>query len=291
MTTIPEFQFDQIDDDTLRAAYYEHGLVFVHNVISAEERVEIKADLAKINRGDYDIEPIPLLADEQDDETLLGRYMYIGQPHSCSDTIRKYITHPRICRVLRVVVGSYVPFWDGAYKCMQTMFVSKKPGGEGSPWHQDEHPIPTRDRSLTAVWIPLSDATLDNGCLWVIPDSHKPGIIYERYEHNLPDVDGMPIARGFDDSGAIPLEMKAGSVLFFSGYMLHSSKENVSQTYRPALTMHYCSTNTWLTWKGERNYRGVIQIEGEDPYAADGYVEAKPWAQVGLVPDQLNSAE
>ena len=280
MAEIPNFHLDQLDNDALRSAYYEHGFVLVNDVVSAEERAEIKADLAKINRGEYKCEPIPSLDEDLDDETALGRYMYIGEPHSYSPIIRKYITHPGICRVLSVVVGTYVPFWDGAYKCMQSMFVTKKPGGNGSPWHQDEHPIPTRDRSLTGVWIPLTDATLDNGCLWILPNSHKSGIIYERYEHNLPDVDSMTIARGFDDSAAIPVEMTAGSVLFFAGYLLHSSKKNISQTYRPALTMHYCSANTWLTWKGERNYRGVIQIQGEDPYAADGYVTAEPWAKM-----------
>ena len=98
---------------------------------------------------------------------------------------------------------------------MQTMFVTKKPGGNSSPWHQDEHPIPTRDRSLTGVWIPLSDVTVDKGCLWIVPGSHRSGVIYQRYKHNLPDVDSMPIARGFDDTSAIPIEMQAESVLFF----------------------------------------------------------------------------
>ncbi|MEM7531451.1 MAG: phytanoyl-CoA dioxygenase family protein [Chloroflexota bacterium] len=284
MTTIPQFQLDQLNDEALRAAYHEHGFALVNNVVSTEERAEIRSDLAKINRGEYDIEPIAPLNDAEraamDDETALGRYMYIGEPHSYSNTIRQYITHAGICRVLGVVIGAYVPFWDGSYKCMQSMFVSKKPGGNGSPWHQDEHPIPTRDRSLTGVWMPLNDVTVENGCLWVLPDSHKPGIIYERYEHNLPDVDSMTIARGFDDSGAIPVEMAAGSVLFFNGYLLHSSKKNITQAYRPALTMHYCSANTWLTWKGERNYRGVIPIGGNDPYAEDGYFEPTPWAKV-----------
>ena len=283
MNRIPEFQLDRLDTQELRSTYFENGYVLVTDVLSSRECDEIRADLVKINRGDYPCEAIQPADPNQDWETdtykLLGRYMYIGQPHSYSPTIREQITHPGICQVLDVVVGAYVPFWDGAYKCMQTMFVTKKPGGNGSPWHQDEHPIPTRDRSLTGVWIPLSDATTDNGCLWVLPDSHKSGIIYERFEHDLPDVDSMAIARGFDDAGAIPVEMKAGSVLFFSGYLLHSSKKNVSQTYRPALTMHFCSSSTWLTWGGERNYRGVIQVRGEDPYAADGYTIPTSWAK------------
>ena len=96
----------------------------------------------------------------EDDERLIGRHMYLGQPHVYSAVVRAAMTHSGICRVLDHVVGACVPFWDGAYKCMQSMFVVKPPGGSGSPWHQDEHPIPTRDRSLTGVWIALTDATV-----------------------------------------------------------------------------------------------------------------------------------
>lgn len=283
MTDIPKFSLNQIDNESLRAAYYDHGFVVVTDVVTSAERAEIRAELAKINRGDYKVAPIPPLAEDeaaaQSEETLLARYMYIGEPHTYSETIHQYITHPGINQILSVVVGAYVPFWNGAYKCVQSMFVSKEPGGNGSPWHQDEHPIPTRDRSLIGAWMPLVDATVENGCLWIIPESHKSGIIYERYEHNLPGVDTMPVARGFDEAAAIPVEMEAGSVLFFSGYLLHSSKKNVSDTYRPALAMHYCSTNTWLTWKGEQNYRSVVQVSGEDPYVADGYTTAEAWAK------------
>ncbi|MBV7334863.1 phytanoyl-CoA dioxygenase family protein [Chloroflexi bacterium TSY] len=282
MESIQQFQLNALEDEELRLSYFENGFALVNDVVTDEERNELRTELIKINRGDYLCEAIESINENEEwtDETLLGRYMYIGQPHNYSETIRKYITHPGIRRVLDVVVGVYVPFWNGAYKCMQTMSVTKKPKGNGSPWHQDEHPIPTRDRSLTGVWIPLSDATIENGCLWIVPESHKSGIIYERYEHNEPDVDSMTIARGFDDSGAIPIEMNAGSVLFFSGYLLHSSKKNHSNRYRPALTMHYCSSTTWLTWGGQRNYRGVIPIRGEDPYAEEGYTDSKPWAKI-----------
>ena len=72
--------------------------------------------------------------------------------------------------------------------------ASTPAGAPGSPWHQDEHPIPTRDRSLCGIWIALSDTTTENGALWVVRDSHKPGIIYDRKPHALPAVDSMPQA-------------------------------------------------------------------------------------------------
>jgi hypothetical protein len=46
-------------------------------------------------------------------------------------------------------------------------------GKPGQAWHQDETFIPTPDASLCGVWIALDDATVDNGCLWVQPGSHR----------------------------------------------------------------------------------------------------------------------
>ena len=279
MEGIGVFRPEELEEEKLLDSYVANGYVLVDEVLSVAECDDVVADLKKINRGDYGCEPIAAVDWPAGDDRLLGRYMYIGEPHAYSSVIRRYITHPGVCRVLDCVVGAYVPFWDGGYKCVQTMFVTKGPGANGSPWHQDEQPIPTRDRSLIGVWLALADTTVDSGCLWIMPDSHKSGVIYERYPHDLPDVDTMPIARGFDDAGAVPVEMRKGSALFFSGYLLHSSKKNGSSTYRPSLTMHYCSAATWLTWKGERNYRGVIQVKGVDPYVGLGYAAPTPWAK------------
>ena len=250
--TIATFDPAQTSGDELRRSYIDSGYVLVTGLVDEAARAEITRELRRINRGDYSRSPIEGVTwrDEiepvdwpEDDERLIGRHMYLGQPHVYSAVVRDAMTHSGICRVLDHVVGACVQFWDGAYKCMQSMFVVEPPGGSGSPWHQDEHPIPTRDRSLTGVWIALTDATVANGCLWILPDSHKSGVIHERYAHDLPDVDSNPVARGFDETGAIPIEMTAGSVLFFSGYLLHSSHKNQSDSYRPALTFHYCSAS------------------------------------------------
>ena len=280
MANLPHFYLTSIIDSELTQFYVKNGFVLVDQLITNEVQDEIRTDLEKINQGHYDGSTIDPVDWPLDDQRLLGRYMYIGQPHTYSSIIRQYINHPNLCRILDLIVGANVPFWNGAYKCVQTMFVTKKPGGNGSPWHQDESAIPTRDRSLTGVWIALSVATINNGCLWIIPNSHKSGVIYKRYVHDLPDVDSMPIARGFNDSEALPIEMSAGSVLFFSGYLLHNSKKNYSSQSRPALTIHYSSANTLLPWHGENNYRGIIPIKGKDPYESEGYVDPSPWSKL-----------
>jgi ectoine hydroxylase-related dioxygenase (phytanoyl-CoA dioxygenase family) len=283
MTLEPEvktFDLRKLDEAEVEKSYRENGYAVVDRVLSSEELEEIRRDFMKINRGDYPCEGIDPVDWDPDDKRLLARHVYMGMPHVLSNTIHRFVTHPGLLRVLDLVVGAFVPFWDGGYNCVQTMFVSKGPYGKGSPWHQDEHPIPTRDRSLTGVWIPTEDVDSESGCLWIVPDSHKSGIIYDRHPHDEPDIDFQPIARGFDESTAIPLPMKAGSVIFFSGYLLHSARKSSSDAYRPVLTLHYTSATTLLTWKGERNYRGVIPIKGVDPYAEEGYTTPTPWAHL-----------
>jgi phytanoyl-CoA hydroxylase len=69
------------------------------------------------------------------------------------------------------------------------MLFIKSEGKPGQAWHQDELFIPTRDRSLTAAWIALDDAIVGNGCLWVLPGSHRPGILYPDRDHDDPRFD------------------------------------------------------------------------------------------------------
>ena len=79
--------------------------------------------------------------------------------------------------------------------------------------------IPTRDRSLTAAWIALDDATVENGCLWVLPGSQRPGVLYPDRDHHDPRFDCEVEAYDFPyrDQDAAAVEVAAGSVVLFNG--------------------------------------------------------------------------
>ena len=99
---------------------------------------------------------------------------------------------------------------------MQSMLFLKPPGFPGQAWHQDERFIPTRDRSLVGVWIALDDATLDNGCLRVIPGSHKMGQLWPTRPHNeTEEFDLSDESYGFNSDHEEIVEVKAGSAVFF----------------------------------------------------------------------------
>ncbi len=272
--------------------YAEQGYLIVEDLLNGAELAELEADLVKLARGGYDAPGIkPVSAGVGDAESVtesvtetLERILCIHMPHFVSPVVRRFTAHPGITEVLGRIVGAHLRpgHWNGGVKCMQSMFFAKPPGKPGQAWHQDECFIPTRDRSLCAAWIAIDDATLDNGCLRVIPGSHLAGTLYPFREHSQTDeFDPAPESHGFDDDNEIAVELRAGSVLFFNGYLLHRSRKNTSGRYRRALVNHYMSTQSQLHWRldeeladGSRHgsdNRSVHVVCGEDPHARLGY--------------------
>jgi ectoine hydroxylase-related dioxygenase (phytanoyl-CoA dioxygenase family) len=173
------------------------------------------------------------------------------------------------------------------------MLFVKGPGKAGQSWHQDEFYIPTRDCSLVGAWIAIDDATVDNGCLWIIPGSHVPSYIRQRVANNSKeygDVDTIDVS-DIPPAHLVPVEVKSGSVVFFNGYTLHSSLRNKTRDcFRMALVNHYMSAESMLPWDqdgklpGTEDLRDIMLVAGTDPYAYKGTVDLnKPY----LRPDVL----
>jgi ectoine hydroxylase-related dioxygenase (phytanoyl-CoA dioxygenase family) len=259
--------------------FVENGYLVVPNLISKDELEELKQDTIKIARGEYLCQGLEALPKNLSDEEILQYILCIHQPHFVSPVMEKYVKHPKLCGVLSQITAAHLPFWDGSVKCMQSMLFVKPPGFQGQAWHQDEIYIPTRDRSLIGAWIAMDDATIENGCLWILPGSHRPGYLYPQRDHNNPEeFDFAGESHGFDESGEIPVEVKAGAVVYFNGYLLHRSRKNRSQVYRRVLVNHYCNAWSLLPWslkEGERpanaDRRCIVPVAGVDPYAWKGY--------------------
>ena len=274
-----------VDEDQVRF-FVENGYLVVPDLIAPEELEELKADTINLARGVYpskSLEPVePGLSNEQ----VLRRILCIHQPHYVSPVIRKYVLHPKVCGVLSQILAAHLPWWDGSVKCMQSMLFVKPPDFQGQAWHQDEIYIPTRDRSLCGAWIAMDDATIENGCLWVLPGSHGNGYLFPQHDHgNLDEFDLNQESHGFDDSIEVPVEVKAGALVFFNGYLLHRSRRNRSSVYRRVLVSHYMNAWSLLPWhahddntgeSGARaDYRGIVPVAGTDPYAWKGVIANK----------------
>lgn len=260
---------------SLAEFYEENGFAAVPNALTPQEVEELRAETLRICKGERgEVRGFEPGVPGESDADVLRRYLCIHFPHKISPVMHGYLGHPVIADVLTQVIGPNV-------KCMQSMLFIKASGKPGQAWHQDEYFIPTRDRTLTGGWIALDDATVENGGLWVIPGSHKRGIIWPQWDHEDERFDCAGEAYGFpyQDEDAIPVQVRAGTILFFNGYLLHRSLPNRAPSgYRRVLVNHYMSAESLLPWQppqeGEHmaitDYRDIVMIAGEDPYAWKG---------------------
>lgn len=264
----------------LAARFVDQGFLVVHDLVDAAARREIVADTARFARGDYPVVNPPELPEGADDDTATHHVLAVHFPHWVSPVAQRMVAHPGLVEVLTQISGAHLPHWDGSVKACQSMLFVKGPGMPGQAWHQDERYIPTRDRSLVGAWVAIDDATVDNGCLWVVPGSHRNGYLYPTRVHDDPDeYDSSDQAHGFDESDGVPVEVPAGSVVFFNGYLLHKSLKNRTDGFRRALVNHYLNAWSLLPWHTQGPVPGLsiptldnrmVVPLGHDPYAWKG---------------------
>ena len=279
---LPEGYF--APEETTRAAAFfkENGFVVLDRAISHAEVVALNKETARLCRNEKKeiagIEPSPA---GDSDEDVMRRVLCLHFPHKLSPLMSKVLGHDATVDLLTKAIGPNV-------KCMQSMLFVKASGKPGQAWHQDEDYIPTRDRSLTGAWIALDDATVLNGCLWVLPGSHRPGVLWPQKEHDDEYHEKFDCAHESYDfpwrnEDSVPVEVKAGSIVFFNGYLLHRSLPNrATSGFRRSLVNHYMSASSLLPWSlskdfegsvGMADYRDIVMVAGTDPYAWKGTTE------------------
>ena len=88
------------------------------------------------------------------------------------------------------------------------------------------------------MWLPLCDATLDNGCLHLIPRIHKRDLVYWSSGFGI-SADNLP-----DEEGIVPLPMEKGDVLLMHKLIPHSSPPNNTDQIRWSMDLRYQQTGT-----------------------------------------------
>ena len=89
-----------------------------------------------------------------------------------------------------------------------------------------------------SVWVPLQDAHRRNGGLWVVPGSHRWGIdAYHMVETG--QCRKVIDREAYAEAHAVPLTVQAGSVVLFSAWLWHHSKNNETDRVRRAFIVSY----------------------------------------------------
>lgn len=140
----------------------------------------------------------------------------------------------------------------------------KPPGiGREKPWHQDKAFFDIRPGApVVGFWIALDDTDPENGCMHVIPGSHKagPALHFNRRDFQICDTE---VRR--TDVMAVPLP--AGGCLIFDGLLHHGTPMNRSARRRWALQFHYAPLDA--VWQS-RKQRAAYKARRLAAFGADG---------------------
>jgi phytanoyl-CoA hydroxylase len=147
-----------------------------------------------------------------------------------------YSLDTRLLEVARELVGS-------SLMTISTNVFNKPPGVDGRhPIHQDLRYFTLRpaDR-IVAAWTAISRCTRENGCLAVIPGSHRAGL----QGHAMPgwewENSGFLAADDAPLAARVHLEMEPGDTVLFHPLLLHGSGRNRTNDFRRAISTHYAS--------------------------------------------------
>jgi len=128
--------------------------------------------------------------------------------------------------------------------CFLSQFILKNPGAWGQPWHQDAFYFPFDRSPQVGLWLAISEATLDNGCLWVLRGSHTEAV-HEHIPDQRPNANiGYTEIVDHDFQGEEPVLMEPGDLLVFHSHLMHRSRDNASSGRRSAMVFHIAQHGT-----------------------------------------------
>lgn len=172
-------------------------------------------------------------------------------------------THPSIVNAMKQILGGDVVLWA-------MHFWYKEPGnGKYIPWHQDIHYWPMEPAINATAWVSLGWSIRENGCLRVIPGTHKQ-IVEHVSTGDSKSAFGQGIAPSMiDESQAIDLEMSPGQMAFFNEATFHGSETNHSAIPRVAFSVRYTTPEVKFKmeeWGGDTGRIKTYLISGQDRF-------------------------
>ena len=218
-----------------------------------------------------------------------------GYPFSATIMSRDVAERRRISDGLRALLQPKV---DGLLKNYRVCFgnYAFKPGGQTAgtvELHQDWSFVDENDGEPLGVWCPLVDVTPENGCLFVVPGSHRltrqPRSVFERFDH--------PEIADLIDDVLMPLPMQAGEAVFFSQRLFHTSPPNRSAAPRPvACAVLAPDGNRYRCYYPDAaapNRLLVFDVDDDfyTTYVVGSRPEGQPIGAVEIVPETLSRQE
>jgi len=240
--------------------FAEQGFIAPINALSVEEAAQARAQLER-------------------HEASLGHPLGPGQrskPHYLFTWVDALMRNERILDAVEDLIGPNLLCWG-------TIFWIKEAGSPSYVgWHQDMQYWGLETDNLVNVWLALSPASTESGCMSVLPGSHL-----EQLDHIETYHDDNMLSRGQEltvDVGSrspVAMPLEPGQISIHNGRLAHGSGPNSTDDRRIGLSLQYMPTSTkqnLIDWDTAPLVRGV------DEY---GHFEHGPAPQEDMHPDAV----
>ncbi|XP_077025515.1 phytanoyl-CoA dioxygenase, peroxisomal isoform X2 [Tamandua tetradactyla] len=244
-----QFQYT-LDNNVLsleqRQFYEENGFLVIKNLVSDADIQRFRDEFEKICRKE--VKPMGIMVMR---DVTIAKSEYIPdekvitkiQDFQEDEELFRYCALPEILKYVECFTGPDI-------MAMHTMLINKPPdsGKKTSrhPLHQDLHYFPFRPSNLVVcAWTAMELIDRNNGCLVVLPGTHKGPL----KQHDYPQWEGGVniLFHGIQDydknNGRVHLVMEKGDTVFFHPLLIHGSGRNKSQRFRKAISCHYAGAN------------------------------------------------
>ena len=228
-----------------RTAWERDGFFRIDGFAEPDVGARMEAEVVRLARAaaaHEEVEGALVLPEQQADmaevaepEDRLSKIFLLAR----RSPFREFVSDPRLTAVVAELVGT------DDLDCFLSQFIFKNPGAWGQPWHQDSYYFPfDPPRSVVGVWLAVTEATLDNGCLHVLSGSHREPV----HEHVPDRRDGANYGYveivDHDMAGSEPVLMAPGDLLVFDSHLMHRSTDNRSAARRAAMVFHLAAAGT-----------------------------------------------
>ncbi|OZM77049.1 phytanoyl-CoA dioxygenase family protein [Pseudonocardia sp. MH-G8] len=219
--------------------YERDGYVIFRNVLDPELINEVNGHVEWLQRKHPEVRP------EQ-----LGHEFLRDDPFWV-----RLVSDDRLLDIAEMFVGPDIALFASHY-------ISKPPhSGQPVLWHQDGAFWPLEPMRVVTLWLAVDHSTPENGCVRVVPGSHRQDFSAMRDSTDVENVLGKEIAVDVDESQAVDMVLAPGDVEVHHPNIVHGSQANTSPDRRCGLTIRYIPTSTRIT--DEQPYPSAFWLRGD----------------------------
>jgi len=234
---------------TQKQSWNEKGFILIPNFFPEDKCIEINQTVIDIVRsmvgnskefnhayidqghiGIREMKPSHKIENIEDEMSKVFRLHQTG-------IFNEFIKRDDLLNIVEDILGENID-------CFLSQFIFKNPGAWGQPWHQDSSYFPFDRAPQVGAWLATSAATKENGCLVILPGSHKE-VIHEHLPDDRPGSNyGYTEIKDHDFKKEMPLLLNTGDLLLFHSFLMHKSYDNKSNNRRTAMVYHFAETGT-----------------------------------------------